>query len=172
MSPDPFNAPLKFCSMMLGKRNDVNSTSVSSEILGYIDANGSSPFTTQSSKLLIMVENIRRISEVSKLFVEAGLIVLVSFISPFRREREMAREQLEDGEFVEIFVDTPLSLCEERDPKGLYQKARAGEIVNFTGIDSPYEPPLQPDIHLETADLSVDAAASEIIAYLRERRII
>ncbi len=118
------------------------------------------------------VENIRRISEVSKLFVEAGLIVLVSFISPFRSEREMAREQLDDGEFVEIFVDTPLSLCEERDPKGLYQKARAGEISNFTGIDSPYEPPLQPNIRLETADLSVDAAASEIIAYLRDRRII
>ena len=118
------------------------------------------------------VENIRRISEVSKLFVEAGLIVLVSFISPFRSEREMAREQLDDGEFVEIFVDTPLSLCEERDPKGLYQKARAGEISNFTGINSPYEPPLQPNIRLETADLSVDAAASEIIAYLRDRRII
>ena len=84
----------------------------------------------------------------------------------------MAREQLDDGEFVEIFVDTPLSLCEERDPKGLYQKARAGEIVNFTGIDSSYEPPLRPNIRLETADLSVDAAASEIIAYLRDRRII
>ena len=114
------------------------------------------------------VENIRRISEVSKLFVEAGLIVLVSFISPFRNEREMARELLEEGEFVEIFVDTPLELCEERDPKGLYQKARAGEIANFTGIDSPYEPPLQPDLRLQTADLSIDAAASEIIAYLRD----
>jgi bifunctional enzyme CysN/CysC len=118
------------------------------------------------------VENIRRVSEVSKLFVEAGLIVLVSFISPFRSEREMARKQLEDGEFVEIFVDTPIALCEKRDPKGLYQKARMGKIANFTGIDSPYEPPLQPDIRLETADLSIDAAASEIIAYLRDQGLI
>jgi bifunctional enzyme CysN/CysC len=118
------------------------------------------------------VENIRRISEVSKLFVEAGLIVLVSFISPFRSEREMARKQLEDGEFVEIFIDTPIALCEKRDPKGLYQKARAGKIANFTGIGSPYEPPLKPDIRLETADLSIDAAASEIIAYLRDQGII
>jgi bifunctional enzyme CysN/CysC len=118
------------------------------------------------------VENIRRISEVSKLFVEAGLIVLVSFISPFRSEREMARKQLEDGEFVEIFIDTPIALCEKRDPKGLYQKARAGKIANFTGIDSPYEPPLKPDIRLETADLSIDAASSEIIAHLRDQGII
>ena len=84
----------------------------------------------------------------------------------------MARKQLEDGEFVEIFIDTPIELCEKRDPKGLYQKARAGEIANFTGIDSPYEPPPQPDIRLETADLSIDAAASEIIAYLRDQGII
>jgi bifunctional enzyme CysN/CysC len=120
--------------------------------LGFTDAN--------------WLENIRWILEVSKLFVEAGLIVLVSFISPFRSEREMARKQLEDGKFVEIFIDTPIALCEKRDPKGLYQKARAGKIANFTGIDSPYEPPLKPDIRIETADLSIDAAASEIIAYL------
>jgi bifunctional enzyme CysN/CysC len=126
--------------------------------LGFTDAN--------------WLENIRWILEVSKLFVEAGLIVLVSFISPFRSEREMARKQLEDGEFVEIFIDTPIALCEKRDPKGLYQKARAGKIANFTGIDSPYEPPLKPDIRLETADLSIDAASSEIIAHLRDQGII
>jgi adenylyl-sulfate kinase len=126
--------------------------------LGFTDAN--------------WLENIRWILEVSKLFVEAGLIVLVSFISPFWSEREMARKQLEDGEFVEIFIDTPIALCEKRDPKGLYQKARAGKIANFTGIDSPYEPPLKPDIRIETADLSIDAAASEIIAYLRDQGII
>jgi len=118
------------------------------------------------------VENIRRISEVSKLFVEAGLIVLVSFISPFRSEREMARRMMEDGEFIEIFVDTPLALCEARDPKGLYEKARAGEIANFTGIDSPYEPPVDPELRLETAELSVEESASALVRYIRERGII
>jgi len=118
------------------------------------------------------VENIRRISEVSKLFVESGLIVLVSFISPFRSEREMARRMMEDGEFIEIFVDTPLALCEARDPKGLYEKARAGEIANFTGIDSPYEPPVDPELRLETAELSVEESASALVRYIRERGII
>lgn len=118
------------------------------------------------------VENIRRISEVSRLFVEAGLIVLVSFISPFRCDREMARELQDENEFLEIFVDTPLQICEERDPKGLYRKARAGEIPNFTGIDSPYEPPDNPEIHLETGDISEDEASDRIIRFLREHDII
>ncbi|MCP2936229.1 adenylyl-sulfate kinase, partial [Salmonella enterica subsp. enterica serovar Typhimurium] len=87
------------------------------------------------------VENIRRVAEVAKLMVDAGLIVLTAFISPFRSERRMARGLLEDGEFIEIFVDTPIAVAEERDPKGLYKKARRGEIKNFTGIDSPYEAP-------------------------------
>ncbi len=95
------------------------------------------------------VENIRRVAEVSKLFVEAGLITLVAFISPFRAEREMARELVAPGEFIEIFVDTPLAACEERDPKGLYKKARRGELQNFTGLDSPYEPPLNPELTLD-----------------------
>ena len=118
------------------------------------------------------VENIRRISEVSRLFADAGLIVLVSFISPFRSEREMARSLLEAGEFVEIFVNTPLDICEQRDPKGLYVKARAGEIANFTGIDSNYEAPMDPELRLDTTKLSVDASKSEIIEYLRNKGIV
>ena len=115
------------------------------------------------------VENVRRIAEVAKLFVEAGLIVLVSIISPFRDEREMARRMMEQGEFIEVFVDAPLEVCERRDPKGLYRKARAGEIKNFTGIDSPYEPPESPDIVLKTAERSVDDLADQVIAYLRSK---
>ena len=115
------------------------------------------------------VENVRRIAEVAKLFVDAGLIVLVSVISPFRDEREMARRMMADGEFIEIFVDAPLEVCERRDPKGLYRKARAGEIKNFTGIDSPYEPPESPDIVLKTGERSVDALADQVIAYLQSK---
>ncbi|CAM2805570.1 adenylyl-sulfate kinase [Helicobacter burdigaliensis] len=99
------------------------------------------------------VENIRRIGEVCKLFVDAGLIVLCAFISPFERERKMVRDLFEKEEFIEVFVDTPLELCEKRDPKGLYKKARNGEIKNFTGIDSPYETPENPEIHIISADL-------------------
>ena len=90
------------------------------------------------------VENIRRVAEVARLMADAGLIVLVSFISPFRAERRMARGLIGDGEFIEVFVDTPLAVAETRDPKGLYKKARRGELKNFTGVDSPYEPPEQP----------------------------
>ena len=96
------------------------------------------------------VENIRRVAEVGKLMVDAGLIVLVSFISPFRAERRMARELLPAGDFVEVFVDTPFEECARRDPKGLYARALKGEIKNFTGVDSPYEPPEAPEIHLRT----------------------
>lgn len=115
------------------------------------------------------VENIRRVAEVSKLMVEAGLIVLVSFISPFRSERRMARGLVEQGEFVEIFVNTPLSVAEERDPKGLYKKARAGVIKHFTGIDSEYEPPENPEIILDTTQLSPEQAADKIVRYLAEK---
>ena len=114
------------------------------------------------------VENIRRVAEVAKLFVDAGLIVLVSFISPFRDERRMARALVEEGEFVEIFVDTPLEECERRDPKGLYRKARSGEIRNFTGIDSAYEPPEDPELVLNTVERSVDEVSDEVIAWLRD----
>ncbi|MFG1357415.1 sulfate adenylyltransferase subunit CysN [Xanthobacter pseudotagetidis] len=115
------------------------------------------------------VENIRRVAEVSRLFVDAGLIVLVSFISPFRAERRMARELLQPGEFVEIFVDTPLAVAESRDVKGLYKRARAGEIRNFTGIDSPYERPEEAEIVLQGGTVSPDALADQIVAYLQDR---
>jgi len=114
------------------------------------------------------VENIRRVAEAAKLFVDAGLIVLVSFISPFRSERDMARELVSEGEFVEIFVDAPLEVAEARDPKGLYRKARAGEIKNFTGISSPYEAPLNPDIRLEAGSAEPEALADAVIAFLRK----
>lgn len=113
------------------------------------------------------VENIRRVSEVAKLMVDAGLITLVSFISPFRSERAFARGLVGDGEFVEIHVETPLDVAEERDVKGLYKKARRGEIKNFTGIDSPYEAPEQAEIVVDTTTCSADAAADQILAYLK-----
>lgn len=114
-------------------------------------------------------ENIRRFAEVAKLFVDAGLIVLVSAISPFRAERRMAREMMEPGEFIEVFVDAPIEVCEARDMKGLYRKARRGEIKNFTGIDSPYEIPEHAEITLKTAESDPDTLASRIIEYLRSR---
>jgi bifunctional enzyme CysN/CysC len=118
------------------------------------------------------VENIRRIAEVAKLFVEAGLIVLVSFISPYRNERVLARESVEDDEFVEIFVDTPVEECSRRDPKGLYQKAYAGQLRNFTGVDAPYEEPLNPEIRLRTLEASPEELADQVIEDLRDRGVI
>lgn len=109
------------------------------------------------------VENIRRVAEVARLMVDAGLIVLVSFISPFRAERQMARERFADGEFIEIFVDVPLEVAESRDVKGLYRKARAGQIPNFTGIDSPYEPPEAPELHLYADGEALDAMADQVV---------
>ncbi|MFN7917480.1 MAG: sulfate adenylyltransferase subunit CysN [Vicinamibacterales bacterium] len=112
------------------------------------------------------VENIRRVAEVAKLMVDAGLIVLVSFISPFKGERRMARGLFEPHEFVEVYIDTPLELCEERDVKGLYAKARRGELKNFTGIDSPYEPPEQPDVRLRTAGISPEECVEQLMRAL------
>jgi bifunctional enzyme CysN/CysC len=112
------------------------------------------------------VENIRRVAEVAKLMVDAGLMVLVSFISPFAAERAMARSLFEPGEFVEVFVDTPLEECERRDVKGLYAKARKGELKNFTGIDSPYEPPANPEVQLQAALLSLDKCVDQLMARL------
>jgi bifunctional enzyme CysN/CysC len=112
------------------------------------------------------VENIRRVAEVAKLMVDAGLIVLVSFISPFRAERRMARDLMGEREFVEVFVDTPIEEAERRDVKGLYKKARAGELKNFTGVDSPYEPPEHAEIRIDTTRLSPEQAAEEIFAWL------
>ena len=118
------------------------------------------------------VENIRRVAETAKLFVDAGLIVMVSFISPFRMERRMARDLLEAHEFLEVFVDAPLEVCEERDPKGLYKKARAGKIKNFTGIDSVYEAPERADIRLAAAEAGVDALVESLLEDLERRGLI
>jgi bifunctional enzyme CysN/CysC len=112
------------------------------------------------------VENIRRVAEVAKLMVDAGLIVLTAFISPFRAERRLAREILQDGEFVEVFVDTPLAVAEERDVKGLYKKARSGQLKNFTGIDSPYEAPETAELVIDTTKMDPVAAAERIVAWL------
>ena len=112
------------------------------------------------------VENVKRVSEVAKLFVDAGFITIVSLISPFRNERRMARELMDDDEFIEVFVDTPLNICEERDPKGLYKKARSGELTNFTGIDSPYQPPENPEIVLQTEHQGPQELANRVLEYI------
>jgi len=115
------------------------------------------------------IENIRRIGELSKLFIDAGIIVLSAFISPFRSDRTAARELVESDEFIEVFVDTSLDVCEQRDPKGLYQKAREGKIAEFTGISSPYEAPTLPEIHLKTAESDIADCVEKIIDYLQQK---
>ncbi len=117
-------------------------------------------------------ENIRRIGEVSRLFADSGAVILSAFISPYQRDRDRGRDLLGEGEFIEVFVDTPLEVCDARDPKGLYKKARAGEISNFTGLDAPYEAPKLPEVHLETAGLSVDDAAAQVVHYLATHDIL
>jgi bifunctional enzyme CysN/CysC len=118
------------------------------------------------------VENVRRVAEVAHLLVEAGLIVLVAFISPFRDQRASARALFDTGEFIEVYVDAPLEVAEGRDPKGLYEKARRGEIANFTGIDSPYEAPERPDLRVDTSRTSPDEAAGQVLGFMeRENRI-
>lgn len=118
------------------------------------------------------IENIRRISEVSKLFLDAGLIVSTAFISPFAQDRASAREKLAANEFIEVYIDTPINVCEQRDPKGLYKKARAGEIKDFTGIDSGYDVPKSPEIHVKTAEQSVAECAQQIVSYLAQQGFI
>lgn len=113
-------------------------------------------------------ENIRRVGEVAKLMADAGLIVLAAFISPFRADRRLVREILPEGQFVEVFVDTPLAVCRARDPKGLYARAERGEIRQFTGIDSPYETPERPEVRISAGDLSVAEAVNQLLAYLHE----
>ena len=108
------------------------------------------------------IENIRRVAEVAKIMIDAGLITITTFISPYRADREMVRTLFAENEFFEVFIDTPINICEERDPKGLYKKARRGEIKNFTGIDSAYEPPLAPELHLHTDSQSVEDMAKLI----------
>jgi len=117
-------------------------------------------------------ENIRRIGSVAQLFSQAGIIALTAFISPYRIDRERVRDNLLSGGFIEVFVDTPIEVCESRDPKGLYKKARAGKIKGFTGIDDPYEPPLSPELVLSAAEKTPDVLADEVMAYLQEQGII
>lgn len=117
-------------------------------------------------------ENIRRIGSVAKLFCEAGVVALTAFISPYRRDRDRVRATLNEGDFVEIFVDTPIEICEQRDPKGLYKKVRAGKIKGFTGIDDPYEAPFKPELRLEGATKDADMLAEEVISHLEKLGII
>jgi len=117
-------------------------------------------------------ENLRRVGEVGKLFVEAGVIAMAAFISPFRSERRKVRGLYPHGDFLEIYVSCPVEVCEERDVKGLYKKARAGEIKNFTGVNDPYEPPLKPEIVLKTAELRPEACVAQLLGYLRQHGIL
>ncbi|MGB0936539.1 MAG: adenylyl-sulfate kinase [Colwellia sp.] len=117
-------------------------------------------------------ENIRRISEVSSLFLDAGLIVSTAFISPFTKDRDFARSKQSQGEFIEIFIDTPIELCEQRDPKGLYKKARTGEIKDMSGVGSEYERPVNPEITINSADLSIAECTQVIVNYLRENHFV
>ena len=118
------------------------------------------------------VENIRRIGEVSKLFLDSGVIVLTAFISPFKSDRQLARSLVKKGQFIEIFIDASLETCEERDPKGMYLKARSGEISNFTGISSPYETPENPELHIINNEITLDGASNQIIKFLIEKKYI
>jgi len=117
-------------------------------------------------------ENIRRVGEVAKLMVDAGLVVLSAFISPFSAERQLVRELVAEDEFIEVFLDTPIDVCETRDPKGLYQKARAGEIKNFTGIDSDYEKPTSAEVVLNTSENSISDSVEQLISYLKAKGVI
>lgn len=114
-------------------------------------------------------EHIRRVGEISRLFVDAGLIVLVALISPFRAERKTVRELFQPGEFIEVFVDTPLAVCEQRDPKGLYRRARAGQVPLFTGIDSPYEVPEQAEVILPAGEIGIDHCVARLVDHLQRR---
>lgn len=114
-------------------------------------------------------ENIRRVGEVARLMTDAGLIAITAFISPFQEDREKVRALFAQGDFIEVFVDTPLSVCEQRDPKGMYKKARAGQITGFTGIDSPYDPPPNPELRINTQDKSVTQCIEELLAFLIPR---
>jgi adenylylsulfate kinase len=117
-------------------------------------------------------ENIRRIGEVAKLFVDSGLIVSSAFISPFLDDRQLVRSMFDPGEYIEIFLNCPINICEDRDPKGLYKKARQGEIPDFTGISSPYEVPNDPEIMIETNTMTLDQSVEKILGYLKERKIL
>tara|TARA_Y100001980_G_C14418656_1_gene210267 strand:+ start:201 stop:800 length:600 start_codon:yes stop_codon:yes gene_type:complete len=118
------------------------------------------------------VENIRRIGEVAKLFLDSGTIVLTAFISPFKSDRKLVKSLFEENQFLEVFIDSSLEICEKRDPKGMYKKARNGEIKDFTGVSSPYEAPENPNIHVKNDDISIEEASGVIIRYLNEKKLI
>ena len=118
------------------------------------------------------VENIRRVGEVAKLFLDSGIITLTAFISPFKSDRQLVRQLFEKGQFLEVFIDSSLEVCEKRDPKGMYAKARSGDIKNFTGISSPYESPKNPDIHIINNSITLDEASEQIITYLVDKKLI
>ncbi|MCH8042378.1 MAG: adenylyl-sulfate kinase [Planctomycetes bacterium] len=117
-------------------------------------------------------ENIRRVGALAELFCSAGIVTLAAFVSPYRRDRDAIRERLAEGDFIEVFVDVPLKICEARDPKGLYKKARAGELSGLTGVDSPYEPPERPELVLKAADKPPEELADEVVAFLTRRGLI
>ncbi|MFQ5509874.1 MAG: adenylyl-sulfate kinase [Leptospirillia bacterium] len=117
-------------------------------------------------------ENLRRVAEVARLFCDAGIVVLSAFISPYREDRALARESIGSDDFHEVFIDCPIEVCEQRDPKGIYKKARAGKIKHFTGIDDPYEPPLNPDLVLETSKYSIEECEQQFVDYLRSKGLI
>lgn len=117
-------------------------------------------------------ENLRRVGEVAKLFVDAGILTIASFISPYASDRSMIRTLFQEGEFIEVYLDCAIGICESRDPKGLYKKARKGEIVHFTGISDPYEIPVNPEIAVDTSALSVEESVAEILAYMKDRGIV
>lgn len=118
------------------------------------------------------VENIRRIGEVAKLFLDSGTIVLTAFISPFKSDRKLVKSLFKENQFLEVFIDSSLEICEKRDPKGMYQRARNGEIKDFTGVSSPYEAPEKPNIHVKNDDISIEEASEVIIRYLNEKKLI
>jgi bifunctional enzyme CysN/CysC len=118
------------------------------------------------------IENIRRIAEIARLMLDAGLVVITAFISPFRAERDTARGLFKQDDFFEIYIDTPIEIAEERDPKGLYKKARNGLLPNFTGIDSPYEPPLDPELRLNTGDKTVDTCVQSLVTMIRKEVVL
>ncbi len=179
-APDSVANSRAFCLWMTGLPGSGKST-ISGELLVSLRNRGRDAFGLDGDVLRLGLnrdlgfsdddrsENIRRTAEVARLMVDAGLVVVVSLISPFRCDREFARSRFASGQFCEIFVDAPLEVCERRDPKGLYAKARRGELTRMTGIDSPYEPPEHPDLHLHTDSDDVGACVEQVLGWLRPR---
>lgn len=179
--PDPQNLPQVFCLWLTGLSGAGKST-LASMLVQHLQAQGRLTYALDGDalrhglnrdlgfSLQDRAENVRRVSEVARLLVDAGLIVVVSLISPFRRDRELARALFAPDQFIEVFVDTPLAVCEQRDVKGLYAKARRGDLPQFTGIDSPYEPPTNPEVHLASGELDPQACLQRILQSMSLKR--